>query len=341
MQREEAIELIRASAVAEYWGTLINYLSPSARIILGEDAEHDSHGQLTSHFGGQPRLPENATWPYWDKREYLEVEIASLEKRIIAYTARTKDQPETIPGIRERRLTGFRNSIAKKREELALRQIPLAFLGQLSLREISAVAPLPGWPREGVLAFFYDAADQIWGFDPLDRGHCCILYYPQDVSLVAAEFPKGLTEDARFQRRSLHFAREWTLPPRLVLDNGEFALWKTSEYRDLLKRLNSDAIGETVHRVGGNPQEIQGEMQLKCQLVTHGIYCGDPNGYKDPRRVELERGALDWQLVAQFDSDETRLGWMWGDVGRVYFWARRQDIEAADFSNSWAILQCG
>jgi uncharacterized protein YwqG len=41
----------------------------------------------------------------------------------------------------------------------------------------------------------------------------------------------------------------------------------------------------------------------------------------------------------QFDSEES-LDWKWGSEGRVYFMARRQDIEAGDFSNCWAILQC-
>jgi Domain of unknown function (DUF1963) len=162
MQREEAIELIRTSALAEYSETLVNYLSPSARIIICDETENDSDRQPTSYFGGQPSIPVNATWPDWDKRNYLEAELASLQKRFDAYTERTKDQPETIPGIRERRSTGFRNSIAKKRKELALDRIPLAFLGQLSLREISAAASLPGWPHEGILGFFYDA-DQVLG----------------------------------------------------------------------------------------------------------------------------------------------------------------------------------
>ena len=97
---------------------------------------------------------------------------------------------------------------------------------------------------------------------------------------------------------------------------------------------------DPIHRCGGHPQEIQGDMRLKCQLVTNGIYCGDPSGYQDPRRPLLEKGAADWQLLLQIDSDESSVGWMWGDVGRVYFWARRQDIEAADFDGCWAILQC-
>jgi uncharacterized protein YwqG len=81
-------------------------------------------------------------------------------------------------------------------------------------------------------------------------------------------------------------------------------------------------------------------MRLECQLVTNGIYCGDSSGYQDPRRSVLEKGAADWNLLLQIDSDEKQLGWIWGDTGRVYFWARRQDIALAEFDGSWALLQC-
>jgi uncharacterized protein YwqG len=80
-------------------------------------------------------------------------------------------------------------------------------------------------------------------------------------------------------------------------------------------------------------------MRLECQLVTNGIYCGNSSGYRDPRAKVLEPGATDWRLLLQLDSDD-RVGWMWGDVGRVYFWAIQQDIAACDFDKSWAILQC-
>lgn len=75
-------------------------------------------------------------------------------------------------------------------------------------------------------------------------------------------------------------------------------------------------------------------MRLECQLVSNGIYCGDPSGYQDPRRASLESGAADWQLLIQIDSDADRLGWMWGDMGRLYFWNRRQDLAAANFEGA-------
>lgn len=54
----------------------------------------------------------------------------------------------------------------------------------------------------------------------------------------------------------------------------------------------------------------------------------------------MEKGAEDWQLLLQIDSDEENLGAMWGDCGRVYFWIRQQDLQKRDFSNVWLVLQC-
>ena len=81
-------------------------------------------------------------------------------------------------------------------------------------------------------------------------------------------------------------------------------------------------------------------MRLESQLVTNGIYVGDSSGYEDPRAGELESGADDWRLLFQLDSDEDRLGVMWGDVGRLYFWMREEDLRGRRFDAAWTILQC-
>jgi uncharacterized protein YwqG len=225
------------------------------------------------------------------------------------------------------------------RQKLSKGAQPLAFLGQVALEEIHAVAPLPGWPNSGTLAFFYDL--ETWGYDPLSRGHCRVLYFPPDEDLVPTPPPQALPAEARFPQRRMVFMREWTLPTYLEQDGVDLSRLRNDDYGDLCHQLTLTLDGdETTHRCGGHPQEIQGDMRLECQLVTHGLYCGDSRGYQDPRRSSLEKGAADWQLLLQVDSDEERLGWMWGDTGRVYFWARRQDIQAADFDGAWAVLQC-
>ncbi len=147
MNREEDIELIRNSAVSEHTEALVNYLLPSARIIVQDEALSGSHPSIASHFGGLPSLPRNVAWPKWDKSEYLKAQIARLEKRLESFIRRTQDQPETIPGIRERQMAGFRDNIERLRKEQSIGRVPLGFLGQLSLREIYAICPIKGWPQ--------------------------------------------------------------------------------------------------------------------------------------------------------------------------------------------------
>lgn len=101
------------------------------------------------------------------------------------------------------------------------------------------------------------------------------------------------------------------------------------------------AAGGTVqHRLLGYPQNIQDSMERECQLASHGVYCGGPDGYQGELAALLEPGAADWRLLLQVDSDEESLGWLWGDSGRIYFWIRQQDLKALQFDKAWLILQC-
>lgn len=94
-----------------------------------------------------------------------------------------------------------------------------------------------------------------------------------------------------------------------------------------------------IHKLLGHPDQIQGDMQLECQLVSNGLYCGDSTGYQDPKRKILEKSVKDWRLLFQVDSDES-CGMMWGDVGRLYFWIKKDDLKNKDFEKAWMILQC-
>lgn len=324
MKKEQAIELIRKSGVPRYATAIVNHLMPSARVLVCDELAESNAGELTSHFGGLPWLPADAAWPEWDRRESLKSRIARTEKSFQANP----------------RATGLRDMAARMREELSQGPRPLMHLAQLKLSELHASAPLPHWPTDGTLVFFYDES-QAWGFDPADRGHCQVLYFSAKTEIRPMQPPASLPESARFPARNISFRREWTLPTRIVNNAIDISIWDNDEYEILCHRLMSqDGDKEPVHRCGGHPQEIQGDMRLECQLVANGLYCGDATGYRDPRANLLSHGESDWQLLFQIDSDEKGPGWMWGDVGRVYFWARKQDIQLADFDRSWAILQC-
>ncbi len=332
--REEAVEAIRNSAFSGMADSLASFLQPSARIFVfaKDGTERMGDVQLTvSHFGGLPALPENVAWPTWDKRAHIEDKIAILERMF-------ESNRQKAGGSTEYLMQKHEDKIAEKRKEMLAAESPLAFLGQLSLREIQAVAPLPGWPKEGILAFFYDP-DKIWGNRSVNRGHCRILFFSEDAPLRQMDYPELLGKKGRYPERALTTRCEWTLEKHLKMNKDGAPLQK--EFRELLQKLNADGpdADGPVHRCGGHAQEIKAKLRFQCQVVTNGHNWGERAVANDPRLAELDKGVNDWQLVMQFDSDQS-LGWKWGSEGRVYFMARRQDIEAGDFSNCWAILQC-
>jgi hypothetical protein len=174
-----------------------------------------------------------------------------------------------------------------------------------------------------------------------EQSHCSVTNLEPGNRVTPIPAPKDLPERGVLPQRRLSFRREWTLPTRISNPECSLSVWDDGEYAELIDRLMPpETDAGVIHRCGGHPQEIQGEMRLECQLVTNGIYCGASSRYNDPRRTVLATRAADWQLLLQIDSDEKRMGWMWGDSGRVYFWARRQDIASARFDHAWEILPC-
>jgi uncharacterized protein YwqG len=313
MDKSQAIELIRSSGLSQHSEVLIAHLAPSARIVVADDAGVSSEKSGLSYFGGLPRLPNGGRWPFWDSRDHENSRIARLEEKF-------RQNP---------RATGLRDIAAKMRDGLAAGPTPLTFLAQLDLAELADSVLLDGWPTAGTMLFFYGGG---WGFDPLEKGSSCVLYFPAGILLNELNELAGVGECRAYPKRQVRFRREWTLPCSPRKD------WPKDDYRALREKLLT-AVHEPIHRSGGWPEEVQGEMRFECQLVTNGIYCGDPSGFRDPRAKSLEPGATDWTLLLQLDSND-KLGWMWGDAGRVYFWAKQHDIVETDFGSTWAIQQC-
>lgn len=220
---------------------------------------------------------------------------------------------------------------------------PLAFIAQLNLAQFASLLPAGELPLAGWLLFFNDARQQNWGFDPKDRGSAIVAYVPPDAVLQRIAVPESLDEQGRFSPCAVRDLRVvLTLPgyESPLLDPLGFSKGEQDRYfEDVLQPLNA-AEGQVYHQLGGYAEPIQNDMQLECQLTTHGIYCGDASGYEDPRRNALEAGTADWRLLLQVDSDDNAQ-MMWGDAGRLYYWIRRQDLAARRFDDSWLILQCG
>jgi len=213
--------------------------------------------------------------------------------------------------------------------------LPQSFIAQIRLDEVHPHDADQVLPDSGLLSFFYDSDQRVWGFDPADDDAWLVHCTPEAAELERRELPDELPEPGRFRASRLDPEPELTYAPWEFSEVGALGLTRDElfAYGDLL-----DAE-DLIHRLLGHPQPIQGDMQLECQLVSHGLYCGDSSGYQDPRAAELAPGAVEWRLLLQIDSEEDA-GLMWGDVGRIYYWMHRQDLVNRSWEKARLCLQC-
>jgi uncharacterized protein YwqG len=214
---------------------------------------------------------------------------------------------------------------------------PLSFVQQVDLSDVAPLLPGDGLPASGLLSFFYEAVTQeAWGFDPLDRGSWAVIYSSADDELVPRAAPAALPAEGRFESVYLEPVKEWSWPAAESYDVRELGiagseLW--SAYSEVL-----GSADETIIKLLGNPDSIQGDMQEECQLASNGIFCGDGKYRDDPRALALAKGADRWRLLLQVDSVEAA-EMMWGDVGRIYFWLTDEDLRARRWEEVWVVLQ--
>jgi uncharacterized protein YwqG len=167
-----------------------------------------------------------------------------------------------------------------------------------------------------------------------------VFWFPNAPRLRRVRLPAFVPEHGRFKAGRIALAETLSIPPYQAVelqklgmsqeeDDAYFALWEERQ---------SQASKGTHHQFLGHAKPVQDDMRLECQLVSHGIYCGSPEGYSDPRRSELERDALHWRLLAQIDSDDS-VEMTWGVGGMLYYWITISDLASRQFDRSWTILQ--
>ncbi len=222
---------------------------------------------------------------------------------------------------------------------------PLAFLCQIDLTELPAGhllgAEHHGLPLSGMLFFFYETQAQTWGFDPQDAGSWRVIYCtgtPGEAAERAA--PEDLTEEALFTKVPLTFTIITSYPDAQDERIEALGLNEVQIEQYMEDWCIAPCEDQPAHQLFGYPAPIQGnDMDLECQLASHGLYCGNTSGYRNPRAKTLAAGRREWRLLLQLDSDDAA-GMMWGDCGRLYFWIREADLKARHFEKCWMVLQC-
>lgn len=287
------------NGLGKYFDKLQPFLRNTVRLYQKESDEETIAVGQTK-IGGRPDLPKELGW--------------ANETNIVETT--------------ETKLLVFRT------KKLETTTKPLSFIAQINLSEVSQFDEENLLPKSGMLYFFYSAEQEAWGFDYNDKNKFKILFWDGDISrLKRVDFPKDLLEYSRFKPCSVEIKSEISLPS-----------YGHELYQDFVDE-EDDKFWDTVcddgnlNKLLGYSDNIQGEMELECELVTNGLYCGDPSGYNDPRAKALEPNTKDWRLLLQIDSnDENEM--MWGDCGRLYFWIKKDDLLNKNFDRSWFSLQC-
>jgi len=211
----------------------------------------------------------------------------------------------------------------------------LSFIAQINLSEISQFDSENLLPKSGILYFFYTEAQDAWGFDTKDQNKFKIIYFDEDLTtLKRFDFPVDL-ENSRFKPCSIEAKQEISLP------SYGYGLDEEMSFTDDEADIYYDKIYEdgNINKLLGYSDNIQGEMELECELETNGLFCGDPSGYDDPRAKKLEPNAKNWRLLLQIDSNDAN-EMMWGDCGRLYFWIKKEDLINKQFDRAWISLQC-
>ena len=128
-------------------------------------------------------------------------------------------------------------------------------------------------------------------------------------------------------------------PEEFRIDDLHLTAEERDLYFSLLNEVQVPSGPYVAHRLLGHPDQIQLDMQAEIDLASNGISLSEYKGNHDARAKAMRRGAKDWRLLFQVDTDDDA-GMMWGDVGRVYFWIKSADLAERDFENVWPVLQC-
>ena len=214
--------------------------------------------------------------------------------------------------------------------------LPQSFIAQIRLADTGPYDEENLLPHTGMLWFFYDAQQQTFGESPTDKGCWRVFFMEKLTGLHRTLPPAPLPAASQFKACSMKFANEITLSqyPKLDVANFDWTDEEQQKYETLLSTFPNPEDHAAIHdRLLGKPDTLQDDMRLQCQLVSHGI-----TDESDPRAAEVAKGAMDWQLLLQIDSDE-HAGMRWGNAGMLYYWVKRDDLKAQHFDDTWLVLQ--
>jgi len=188
----------------------------------------------------------------------------------------------------------------------AFKGVPLSFLGQFNLAELSISPAARDLPNAGILSVFV-TYDEEGGNDDYPKGSWRLFYFP-DMTGLARREPDATPPEVSFPSCRLWFTEWLTLPHeespwgKGLFDDAEAA----DAYADLYvdRRLGDHLLGYSAPIQG----DILGKKSMRHLLTIGG-------------------------------NDDT--DWEWGDGGALYFTIPETDLEQGRFDRVRMEMECG
>ena len=231
---------------------------------------------------------------------------------------------------------------------------PLHFLAGIDLaavHQVYAGAPLPA---DGWLLFFatydstgvgVDSVPYVSAQFPVSRPGWRVIFVPALAETAERPYPDHPAEQSfnPFNRVECTLAVDATLPDpsayprarRLGMDDKHLASFREAKWERF------DRAAGWKHRVGGWADPTQAEPAAPVALAHAGLI--GSTGRVDFHHADAETltSAADdqWFLLLQLSSDDGP-GWLWGDVGVMYFYVQPQASLTGDFTGVWMNWDC-
>lgn len=221
---------------------------------------------------------------------------------------------------------------------------PLSFLCQINLQDAKKYDKENLLPEKGLLLFFYELDTMCWGFDTEDEGCSRVYYFENENLLEETDFPSDLKEEYIVKEYDLAFSSSVSYPSYEEMNCHISVDCNWSEYDEAVEETGFENICER-HKLLGYADAIQGEMLSECERISRGLYCGNPESYEKTSKEEKEaikKAQTEWILLFQMASiSDEGYELMFGDLGNLYFYIRKDDLKNKSFENVWLVLQCG
>ncbi len=219
----------------------------------------------------------------------------------------------------------------------------LSFLAQINLKDLNNFEKCKDLPESGWLYFFYEFDHEAYGYDPQDKNAWRVLYIDASAEKLSRRNHPEVTKQSStiYSSCKINFYKALSVPGWESVQctvRGEDEKGR-EKYEEFLDSISESDPCDKKHQLFGFPMEVQGDMRGECELYSRGLDYNKVQTLRKSEIKDIEKNALKWCLLFQFDSDENA-EMMWMDAGRLYFWIKPEDLRNRNFNKIWMILQC-